>query len=118
MPVSPSAAVHAAAEVHQPLGAVDEGREQVRGDDVDGQDRPAGVDAGVVDHGVHPAEPVDLFGDVPGLVEVGQVSGYGHGPAVEEFAHSGESLPAAGVDDDLVPVVEEGSGGRSTEAVG
>ena len=71
-----------------------------------------------MDHGVHPAQPVDLFGDVAGLVEVGQVSDDGHSPAVEQLTDSGKSLPAAGVDHDLVPAVEQGPGGRSTEAVG
>ena len=37
--------------------------------------RPAvRVDAGVVDHRVHRAEPVDLAGDVARLVEVGKVA--------------------------------------------
>jgi hypothetical protein len=48
------------------------------------------------------------------LVEVGQVSDDGHGPAVDELTDSGESLLAAGVDHDLVPAVEQGPDSRST----
>ena len=52
---------------------MDEGGEQVRGDDIDRQDLWAAVDAGVVDHRVDPAELVDLVGHSPCLVQVGQV---------------------------------------------
>ena len=55
-----------------------------------------------MDDGVHPADPVDLPGDVPRLALVGQVSHDGHRPAVEEITDGFQSLPAAGVDHDLV----------------
>jgi hypothetical protein len=64
---------HAAAQVHQPLRAMDEGGEQVRGDNIDRQDVRAAVDAGVVDHRVGPAELVDLVGHSPCLVQLSQV---------------------------------------------
>ena len=47
-----SAAVLTAAEVDQALRAINERREEVRSDDVDGQDLRSRVDA-VMDHGVH-----------------------------------------------------------------
>ena len=52
---------------------MDEGGEQVRGDDVDRQDVRAAEDAGIVDHRVDRAQPVDLIGHRPRLVQVGQV---------------------------------------------
>jgi hypothetical protein len=39
-----------------------------------GQNGPSAQDAGVVDHGVDPAELVDLIGHRPRLVEVRQVA--------------------------------------------
>jgi len=71
-----------------------------------------------VDHRVHPAEPVDLLGDVPRLVEVGQVSDDRHGPVIDEIAKSGETVLAARVHHELVTAVEQGLRGRSTEAIG
>jgi hypothetical protein len=68
-----TAAVHAAAEVDQALRAVDARGEQVRGDDVDGQDVWPATDTGVVDHRVHPSEAVHLVGNAACLLEVGQV---------------------------------------------
>ncbi len=65
--------VHAAAEVYEPVRAIDEGGKHVRSDDVDRHDLPAAVDAGVVDHRVNPAELVDLVGQSPCLVQVGQI---------------------------------------------
>jgi hypothetical protein len=116
-PAGSSAAVHAAAEVGQPLGAVDERGQQVGGDDVDRQDVRAGVDAGVVDDRVHPAQAVHLVGDAAGLLEVGQVPDDGRSPPVQEVAHGREPVAVAGVDDDLVPVVEQRVGGRPSETV-
>jgi hypothetical protein len=52
---------------------MDEGGEQVRGDDIDRHDARAAEDARVVDHGVDPAELVHLVGHGPCLVHVGEV---------------------------------------------
>jgi hypothetical protein len=65
--------VHAAAEIHQPLRAINEGGEQVRGNNIDRQNLRAAVDAGVVDHRVETAQPVDLLGHTSRLVQFGQV---------------------------------------------
>jgi hypothetical protein len=112
-----TAAVHAAAEVDQALRAVDERGEQVRGDHIDGQDLRSANHAGVVDHRVHPPEAVHLAGDLARLLGVGQVSDDGRSAPVQEVAHGREPLRVAGVDDDLVPVVEQRLGGRPSEAV-
>ena len=99
--------MHAAAEVDQPPGAVDQRGEQVRSDDVDRQDVPAGVDAGVVDHRVHPAQAVHLAGETARLLEVGQVPDDGRSTPVQEVAHGREPVAVASVDDDFVPIVEQ-----------
>jgi hypothetical protein len=95
--------VLAAGEVDQPLGAVDEGGEQVRSDDVDRQDVRAGVDAGVVDYRVHPAQAVHLAGDTARLLEVGEVPDDGRSAPVQEVADGREPVAVASVDDDPVP---------------
>jgi hypothetical protein len=109
--------VLAAAEVDQPLGAVDERGEQVRRDDVDRQDVRAGVDAGVVDDRVHPAEAVHVAGETGRLLEVGEVADDGRSAPVQEVAHGREPAAVASVDDDLVPVVEQRVGSRPSETV-
>ena len=69
------------------------------------------VDAGVVDDGVHPAELVDLIGHGPGLLEVGEVADDHGRPVAGEVGQVGGPLVAAGVDDHLVAVIEQGGGG-------
>src|SRR4030095_8524435 len=87
--VDSSAVVHAAAEIHQPPRAMDEGGEQVRGDNIDRQNLWAAVDAGVVNR------PRAL----------GAVGG-------------GEGLGGGGVHDDLVPAAEQNLGGCPTQPAG
>jgi hypothetical protein len=91
--------------------------EQVRGDDVDRQDVPAGGDAGVVDDRVHPPQAVHLAGDTARLPEVGQVPDDGRSAPVHEVADGREPVAGASVDDDLVPVVEQRLGSRPSETV-
>ena len=115
--VGSSAEVVAAAEVDQALRPVDERGEQVRCDDVDGQDLRAGVDAGVVDHRVHRPETVHLVGDAARLIKVGQVPDDGRSALFQEVAHGREPICAASVDDDRVPVIEQSSCSRPSETV-
>ena len=82
-----------------------------------GGDRVA-VDAGVVDDGVHPAELVDLVGEGPGLLGAGEIADDQGGAAVDEIGQvGGRSVSVAGVDDDLVAVVEQSDGGGSAESL-
>src|SRR5204863_4474371 len=113
----PSAAVLAAAEVDEALRAVDERREQIWGNDVDRQHLRAGVDAGVVDHGVHRAEAVQVTGDCARLVEVGEVADDGQRAAGDEVADGGEPVAVASVDDELVAIVEQGLRSQPSETV-
>ena len=78
---------------------------------------PAGVDAGVVDHRVHPPEAVHLAGDAARLLEVGQVPDDGRSASVQEVADGCEPVAVASVDDDLVPLVEQRLRGRPSETV-
>ena len=55
------------------------------------QDVRAAQDAGVVDHHVGPAEPVDPIGHRPGLVCVRQVTDDGRGAAPDDGFEGGES---------------------------
>ena len=76
------------------------------------------VDAGIVDDGVHPAELVDLIGHGPDLLEAGEVADdHCRSPCGEVGQVSGP-LVAAGVDDDLVAVIEQRGGGVAPEALG
>ena len=77
-------AVQPAAEVYEPVWAVDQRSEQVGGEGVDGEGLCVAVggggagrlevDAGVVDDRVHPADVVHLSGERPGLGHAGQVA--------------------------------------------
>ena len=107
----------AAAEVDEALRQVDERGEQVGGDDVDRHHLRTAVDARVVDDRIHSAEAVHLAGETARLVEVGDVADDGRGAATDEVADGLEPVAIAGVDDDLVPVVEQGLRGCSSEAV-
>jgi hypothetical protein len=51
---------------------------------------PTAVDAGVVDHRVDLAEPVDLVGHSPGLVQVGEVPDDGRRALDVEVVHGGQ----------------------------
>ena len=76
------------------------------------------VDAGVVDDGVHPAEPIDLISQCPGLLGAGEIADDQGRAAVDQVGQRGRAVAVAGVDDDLVPVVEQGGGGGSAEPLG
>jgi hypothetical protein len=76
------------------------------------------VDAGVVDDGVHPAELVDLLGEVPGLLSAGEIADNDCCTAVDQVGQRGRSAGVAGVHDDLVSAVEKGGGGGSAESLG
>jgi hypothetical protein len=76
------------------------------------------VDAGVVDDGVHPAELVDLVGEVDGLLGAAEIADDQGCTAVDQVRQRGRAVGVAGVDDDLVPVVEQGGGGGSAESLG
>jgi hypothetical protein len=78
--------VRAAAEVDEAFRPVDERREQVGGDDVDRHHLRTAVDAGVVDHRVHPAEAVHFAGNASRLLEVGQVADDDRSAAIDEVA--------------------------------
>src|SRR4051794_8099990 len=113
-----SAVVITAAEVDQAMRTVDERGEQVRGDDIDGQNSGPGVDARVVDHRVYPSETVHLVGDAAGLFQVRQVPDDGARSLSKQFAHRIEPAGASSVNDNLVPVVQEGFRGLASQAVG
>ena len=105
--------VHAAAQVDEPARPVDEGGEEVRGEDVDGEDAwmavdapvrlGVGVDAGVVDDGVERSERVHVGGEASGLVEVGEVTDH-QAAGVAERPEVVSALTVAGVEDDVVAV--------------
>lgn len=79
-----AAAVHAAREIDQAVGAGDPGGEEIGGEHVDRQRlgvtfrrfaaAALEVDAGIVDDGVHAAEGVDLVGDGAGLGGAGEIA--------------------------------------------
>jgi hypothetical protein len=70
-----------------------------------------------VDHRIHPPEAVHLASDVARLLGVGQVPDNGRSAPVQELAHGREPVPVAGVDDDLVPLLEQRLRGRPSETV-
>jgi len=70
-----------------------------------------------VDDGVHLSEPVDVLGDRPRLLEVGEVAYDDRRSPVSEAADRGEPVVVADVDDDLVSGVEQPLGRQAAEAV-
>lgn len=111
-----AADVHVASQVDQPVRPVDQPGQEVGGEGVDrqhpGMPLRAGVavavavDAGVVDDGIHPAELVDLVGKGPGLLGACEIPDNDCCTAVDQVGQRGRSWGVAGVDDDLVPLVE------------
>jgi hypothetical protein len=71
-----------------------------------------------VDHCIHPAQTVHVARDAARLCEVGEVADDDRGSAVDEVADGLESIAAAGVDDDIVSVVEQGLRCCTAKAVG
>jgi len=67
---------------------------------------------------VHGAQCVRLLGDVAGLDEIGEVPDHDAGALVEAVPDGVEAATVAYVDDDVVPALEQGGGGRLAEAVG
>jgi hypothetical protein len=61
------------------------------------------VDAGVVDHRVHPAQAVHVAGETARLLEVGEVPDDGRSAPVQEVADGREPVAVASVDDDPMP---------------
>src|SRR5215203_685483 len=114
--VGSAAAVHAAAEVDLPRRR-DERGHQVRGGDVDRQDRTV-HDAGVVDDSVKAAQRVRLLDEGANLILVREVADDRLGTVVDEVPDGGQPRRGAGVHDDPVAVVEERLGGRPADAVG
>src|SRR5215831_13989093 len=117
-----------AAEVDQPARAVDQRGEQVGGEGVHRESlrvavggRSAGrleVDAGVVDYGVHPADLVHLIGEVLGLGRAAEVADDHSRGARCEVAERCRPLRSAGVQDNLLAVTHEDTGGGAAEPVG
>jgi hypothetical protein len=120
--------VQAAREVHEALGGLHEGREQVGRERVDGQGarvptlrrvaaRLAEADARVVDDRVERAHRVGVLGQPPHLRRAGQIRDEDVGEARQLAAQRVGLLGAARVADDPVAVVDEATGGIAAEAV-
>jgi hypothetical protein len=109
--------VLAAAEVDEALRTVDERGEQVGSDDVDRQHLRSGVNAGVVDHSVHPAEAVHVAGDMARLLDVGEIADDNRRAAVQEVADGRQPTAVADVDDDPVPIPQQRLRGQPSETV-
>jgi hypothetical protein len=75
-------------------------------------------DPGIVDNGVHPADLVHLAGEVPGLGCAGQVAGDDSRGVRGEVAERRRPLAAAGVQDNVMALTDEGTGGGAAESVG
>ena len=123
-----AADVHVAEQVDHSVRSVDQTGQEVGGEGVDRQHPgmpfwagvavTVAVDAGVVDDGVHPAELVDLVGEGPGLPGAGEIPDNACCTAVDQVGERGRSFAVAGVEDHLVPVVEQGGGQRCRRGLG
>jgi hypothetical protein len=68
--------------------------------------------------GVHRAELVDLVSEVAGLLNAGKIANDQGRTAIDQVGQRGRAVGVAGVNDNLVPFVEQGGGGGSTEPLG
>ena len=76
------------------------------------------VDAGIVDDRVHPADAVHLTGEVPGFGGAGEVADDDSRGARGEVAQRRRPLEGPGVQDNVMAITHEDSGGGAAEAVG
>jgi hypothetical protein len=65
-------------------------------------------DSRIVDDGVHPADRVDLPGNVTRLFQVRQVAHHGCGPAVHQILNGIQPGSAPGMDNNIVPALQKG----------
>ena len=75
-------------------------------------------DAGIVDDSVHPADLVHLTGEVSGLGCAAEVADDDSRGVRGEVAERRRPLAAAGVQDNVMAVTHEGTGGGAAESVG
>jgi len=75
-------------------------------------------DAGIVDHSVHPADLVHLTGEVPGLGCAAEVADDHSRRVRGEVAERRRPLAAARVEDNVMALTDEGTGGGPAESVG
>ena len=110
--------MHAAAQIHQAIRPRDQGSQDIGRDHIDRQYVPPGIDPGVVDDRIHPAEPVHLVGDALGLPLVRQVADHHHGAPVHQVLNRVEPLTATHMEHDPVAVGEQRCGCRLAQPVG
>lgn len=126
--VGVSARGHAADQVHESLGALDPGGQQIRRQDVDSQDarvslgtRDAlilGVEGGVVDHCVDATEGVHLIRHTARLISAGKITHHDGGGVGSEITEAGGPRVVASVQEDFVTEIEELSRGAGAEPRG
>jgi len=100
-----------AAEIHEPIGASDHRGQDVRSHHIDGQDRRAAENAGVVDDSVQSPNVIHLCGDPARLFSVGEIADDRRCATILQSADGGEPFPVPDVDDDVVSLVEQRIGG-------
>ena len=113
-----SAAVQVAAQVNETRWSMDENGEQIGGDNVYREHLRRGIDAGVVDHGIHRAETIDLVGNAACLLEVFKISNDGHCAQIKQVLHGFKPVFRAYVNDDSMPVGKECSCRGPAESIG
>ena len=77
-----------------------------------------GVHARVVDDCVHPSQLVDLLGEPAGLFPAGEVTDDHGGPPLGEVGNRGRTVRVADMNDHLMTVIEQVSGGGLPQALG
>src|ERR1700760_2352640 len=120
--------VQSAAEVDEPIRAVDQRREKVGGEGVNRESlrvsfggRSGGrleEDAGIVDYSVHPADLVHLTGEFSGLGCAAEVADDDSRSVRSQVAERRCPLATAGVENYVMAVTHEDTGGGAAESVG
>ena len=123
-----AAAMHATAEVDEPIRPTDERGEHVRSQRVDGErlcmafGRGAAgwnaVHARVVDYGVHGADFVHLFGNSARFVGAAQISDYYARRLINEISDRRSAIFRSGMEHDFVSVRYKIAGCREAQSIG
>src|SRR6185437_12891840 len=120
--------MQSAAEVDEPIRAADQRGEHVRRQGVHRESLRVAVggcgagrleeDAGIVDDSVHPADLVHLAGEFPGLGCAAEVADDHSRRVRGEVAERRRPPASAGVEDNVMAVTDEGTGGGMADSVG
>ncbi len=120
--------MHPAAEIDEPVWSVDQRGEHVRSEGVHGEGLRVALrscaagrleeDARVVDDRIHPTDVVHLLGEPSVLGRAGEVADDDSRGAGGKVGDGRSSLSGTGMEDDVMALINDDTGGGPAEPVG